>query len=112
VVRLNAKLLALGHVTNPRQNHHPVRLAPASADRRLKAARPPVAGTNQRTPEGPERRVSPVERDANVAPRSACLDSGPSPDRRSPRAGSPRMRVPTQTDQRPKPVSPSQMPRV
>ena len=33
IVRLNARLTALGHVRNPRNLHHPVRLARSAAER-------------------------------------------------------------------------------
>jgi hypothetical protein len=33
VVRLNERLLGLGHVRNPRDKHHPVRLSRTTADR-------------------------------------------------------------------------------
>lgn len=82
IVRLTPNVLGLGHVTNPRQNHHAVRLA-RSVDQRQPRPHDAVPSRDgDPRSEGPERSVSRADEGRHAAKR-AGLGSGPSPDRRS-----------------------------
>ena len=53
VVRLNDRLLGLGHVRNPRDKHHPVRLARTTAERTSPFAGQAGLEDSRRSSEGP-----------------------------------------------------------